>query len=231
MKPYILLALTAVVITACDDNNNTVRSEKALILAADDAALPPIPDGVWGFNWSSDCEYDVNTPRSQWPDCIQASVVRAGKVVFPEGHLDAALSGVLRLPVSPGLMVGQQAPKEPEESAYKYYGIAILSADRAGRPRKLRSLTLKCGPPPEGSTTSEGTRRTQTLAPFKGAVMDEDGCAPRDRAGLVAIALANRRLPDNAPDPAVSWIRSEMPGDMNPRESETVAAKEKKPEQ
>jgi hypothetical protein len=219
MKPYILLALAAVVITACDDNNH-LRSRTPVLFRADEAALPTIPDGVWVSD-NPGCAFEPARPVSHWPSCVDGIVVKGGKAVFPESNSYDALSGLTRLQIGPGLQIGQEGPGDPGAASYGYYGVEVLAAGSDGRPRLLRSFSLLCGPrPPEDSRTSDGKRRTQTLEPYAGVVLDENGCAPLGRAGLISAAFANRARAAADPGRAVRWVREEIVGDRDERVDE-----------
>jgi hypothetical protein len=214
MWRYLLFGLAALALAACDNNHLTSRTP--VLFKADGAGLPKVRDGVWGPE--NGCDYDAATPVSHWPACIDATVVRGGRAIFPEDMRDPALKDLYGLQLGPSLQLAQDGPGDNRDSVYRYYGVEVLDAGPDGRPTRVRSYSVLCGPPPpDGSKTADGKTRTQTLEPYPGVVLDENGCAPKGRAGLIAAALADRARADADPDDALRWIREERPGDTDPR--------------
>jgi hypothetical protein len=210
---FATLLLTALFLAACTDND--LRAKTPVLFAADRDGLPPARDGIWV---GRACDPDPTFDMPAW-DCFDAFIVRQGRPSDPPEYAGDgwSLIGAMRLGVAPDFQVAQTGPDDAgADGYYSFFGIDDVRLDSEGRMIALRNWRLKCGPPPpEGTKTLSGAPRRQTLDPYPGVVLENIGCAPKGRAGLIAAASAERADSGGehgAADP-YRWVREERPGD------------------
>lgn len=193
---------------------NMVVTPEPMFLEADQAT-PALREGLW-VNPEKDCQFDIKTPATKWPECAHWIVVK-----------DAAMTGVNKkekFTIPFVLAVGEprvmQIRIEDDQkkivdgkiaAIYVYMGLRAVKTDKQGRITAYSGWMVQCGPPPPPDALKpDGNKRWGSLTPFPGIKMDEDlsGCVPEDKAALIKAAGLSEQYDQDADQNANSrWVR------------------------
>jgi hypothetical protein len=186
-----------------------VGSREPLFFSADvgNAAAPRT--GLW-VSPDADCRFDPSAPASEWPDCANATVVRAhvlGPPNDPAHLMDYVLTGtdprILQMP-------WPMSDRKKGAPSYSYVGVKPTRTDDQGRFVEAQVWIVLCGeqtPPGRNLETDRKTAPPEDFKPFKG--MDwrkgDDFCVTDSKDGVLAAAKASQGW--NTDPITAQWVR------------------------
>lgn len=184
-------ALAALALVGCD---NIVSSPTPILTATDTVPEWTVKPGIWVVELADDesiCVFDPRLDVKSWPDCA-TSVLMEGNGIYTLLGLVGAEEEWLMARVELDYFVVQYWNREPDGTV-GFMTLTRKKTDRLGEAALVSFGMVLCGPPPpDGLRRSDGEPRTLTLEPFEGAIMEENGCRPDGRKGLMSLARESR---------------------------------------
>lgn len=205
---WVLKGLAAGGLAASLSACNMVVTTEPMFLAQDQAT-PALREGLW-VNPKDDCEFDIKTPATKWPECAQWIVIKGSSMT---GTDEKGKDFVVPFVLAAGEPRVMQVKIEDDKKAavYVYLGLRALKFDKQGQIVSYTGWLTQCGPPPpKDAKRPDGNPRYGSLQPSPGLIMDDDlsGCAPEDKAALIRAAGLSEAYEEASDKDDVSrWVR------------------------
>lgn len=204
-----LRALVAAALCLMSSACIAVGSRQALFTSADEGQAAAPRPGLW-VSPDADCKFDPAAPAADWPDCANATVVRAHVIGPPNDP--AHLMGYVLTGTDPRIlqMPWPAAGRKKDGPAYSYVGIKPTRMDDQGRFVEAQVWIVLCGeqtPPGRNLETDRKTKPPEDFKPFEGLDWHkgDNFCLADKKDAVLAAAKASQGW---ATDPVTAqWVR------------------------